>query len=99
MEVEFRNNRLRSCYHDERRGAREWNRKIAERYIRVVKQVVLSETLEDLQRHRSLQIHKLIGDRAGGYALRLDYRWRMEFEYDADRDTVLIKEVSLHYGD
>jgi len=47
---------------------------------------------------RHLRLHQLTGDRQGQWALDLTERWRLVVGVPAP-DTVMIEEVSQHYGD
>jgi proteic killer suppression protein len=51
--------------------------------------------LDDLSRLRSVGLHKLTGDRAGHWALRINGPWRLVFRF-ADGDAFDVEIVDYH---
>ena len=99
MEVEFRNKAVKSRYDDLRKANRKWGQPIGERYIRVVTLIMSVQDLNDLYDVPSIKFHQLTGDRQGQYSLRLNSRMQLIIEHDATRSSVVVAEVSKHYGD
>ena len=97
MEVEFRNNSMKSRYDDPSKAVRKWGKQIGERYIRVVTLIMSVQDLQDLYNAPSINFHPLKGDRKGEYSLRLNVQMRLVVEYDEER--IIVKEVTKHYGD
>ena len=99
MQIEFRTNRLRSCYADSSAGAREWGDKVARRYIERVNVLKAAKTIDDLYKVAALRFHALKGDRQGQHSITLVDRWRMVVTFRDDALTVVrIEEVSARYG-
>ena len=99
MNVEFRTKSLKSQYDDPRRATRKWGQQIGGRYARVVTLIMAAQDFRDLYEIPSIRLHQLVGNREGEHALWLNRQWRLIVEHDEDRRTVIIKEVSKHYGD
>ncbi len=51
--------------------------------------------LDDLSRLRSVGLHKLTGDRAGFWAIRVNGPWRIVFRFD-DGDAFDVEIVDYH---
>ena len=98
MEVQFANNRLRRCYEDGSMATQEWGPNVGRKYIQRIGILFAAQHFDDLFAIKSLRIHRLVGDRAGGYALTLHAQWRLILTDDGD-DSVAVKEVTNHYGD
>lgn len=99
MDVEFRNRRMKSRYDDHREAARAWGQQIGERYIRVVSLLMSVREFRELYDVPSIKLHQLKGNRRGEYSLRLNVQMRLIVEHDEARKTIIVKEVSKHYGD
>ena len=99
MKVEFQNNAMKSRYDDPSKAIREWGKPIGERYIRVISHIMAVRDYWELYDAPSLRLHQLRGNRRGEYSLRLNVQMRLIVEHDEARQTVIVKEVSKHYGD
>ena len=99
MDVEFRTRSMKSRYDDPRKAIQKWGKQIGERYIRVVSLIMAVQDFWELYDSPSINLHQLKGNRKGEYSLRLNVQMRLIVEHDERRRTVLIKEVSKHYGD
>ena len=96
--MEFATRRLERCAFDLSRATREWGQPVALRYIQRTQLLIAANTLDEVQRVRSLRLHPLSGNRDGQWAMTLMGRWRLILEL-IDRETIRIREVSAHYGD
>ena len=99
MEVEFRTKSMKSRYDDPRKAVQKWGQQIGARYIRVVSLIMAVQEFRDLYDSSSIKLHPLKGNRKGEYSLRLNVQMRLIVEHDQQRRTLIIKEVSKHYGD
>ena len=57
----------------------------------------VAKTLSDLSPLKSVGLHKLKGDRRGQWAMTVNDRWRICFEY-RDGDAYLVEIVDYHRG-
>jgi toxin HigB-1 len=55
----------------------------------------VARKLDDLSRLRSVGLHKLIGDRAGLWTIRVNGPWRIVFRFD-DGDAFDVEIVDYH---
>jgi len=55
----------------------------------------VARKLDDLSRLRSVGLHKLTGDRAGFWAIRVNGSWRIVFRYD-NGDAFEVEIVDYH---
>lgn len=99
MQVSFRNRTLQERYEDANKGTRAWGPQVARRYIQRINQIEAMPTFDSLFSLRSLRFHPLKGNRQGQYALTIVGRYRLIVEQTDASDTVLVSEVSNHYGD
>ncbi len=99
MMVTFANDDLQHCYQDMAVATREWGKNIGCRYIRTIDHMSVATSIQDLYAYPSLRLHKLIGRRAGQFAVRLNVRWRLIFTYNEYEEIIRILEVSKHYDD
>jgi plasmid maintenance system killer protein len=97
MHVLFRTNHLRLCYDQSSAAIRAWGPVVGTAYRRRVRVLIDAEGFEDLFDMQSLRLHPLRGDLSGLYALRLDAQWRLIISRDGS--TIVIEDVSNHYGD
>lgn len=98
MEVRFTSRRLEKCYQESKRAVRAWGTDVARKYIARVQALYAAREFDDLLTIQSLGLHKLKGERAKEYAIKLHGRWRLILVRITD-DTVLVQEVTNHYGD
>ena len=100
MKVTFRTVRLQQCYEDSKKAQREWDEKVARRYIERVNVLKAAKSAEDLYKIPPLRFHPLEGDKKGTYSITLIGRWRMEVSFQDEALTVTrVEEVTQHYGD
>ncbi len=100
MDVQFRTKRLLNRYEKSKEGQRQWDEKVARRYIERVNILKRAKSAGDLYKVRALNFHPLSGNKKGLYALTLIDRWRMEVSFQDQKLTVVrVEEVSQHYGD
>ncbi len=99
MDVEFHNKSMKSRYDDPSKAIRKWGKQIGERYVRVVSMIMSANGFDELFDVPSLRLHPLRGNRKGEYSFRLNIQMRLIVEYDRSSRTVIVKEVSKHYGD
>ena len=97
MMVTFANAELQHCYQDMDAATREWGKNIGRRYIRTIQYMRSAPSIQDLYAYPSLRLHKLIGRRAGQFAVWLNVRWRLIFTYNEYEEIIRILEVSKHY--
>ena len=100
MQVHFRTKRLQECYEKSSKAQREWDEKVARRYIERVNILKSAKSAADLYKIPSLHFHRLKGDKEGLYARTLMDRWRMVVSFKDEPLTVVsVEEVKQHYGD
>ena len=97
MMVTFADDYLQRCYQNMDAATREWGKNIGIRYIRTIQYMRSASSIQDLYAYPSLRLHKLIGQRAGQFAVWLNVRWRLIFTYNEYEETIQILEVSNHY--
>ena len=56
-----------------------------------------AESLGELRQPPSNMLHKLSGDRAGQWAIRINAQWRICFQFDDEAGDVEAVEISKHY--
>lgn len=100
MEVRFKTKRLRNRYENSDLAVRKYGGDVGRRYIGRVNIIKKAASMEDLKKLPMLQCHPLRGKYAGRYAVSITGFYRLIFSLGgAERKTVLIEEVSKHYGD
>ncbi len=99
MKVTFANNKLRHCFEDNGQAQREWNTAVARKYIQRIQLILDTPAFSELRKIRSLRLHSLHGQMTGQFAIDLNNRWRVILTYNEDENSVLISEVTNHYGD
>ena len=78
---------------------RRWGETVSRKYVLRVSALEAADDLRDIVAHRAFRVHPLKGTLAGHYSLSLNERWRLIFSYDAGARSIVIEEVSNHYGD
>jgi len=68
-----------------------------ERAALLIDALSVTRSLEDLARFRSVDLHKLKGDRQGLWAMTVNARWRLCFRFD-DGDAFDVEIVDYHKG-
>ncbi len=99
MEVRFRRSYLRRCAQSVALATRRWGPVVGNLYIRRIEVINRTKTFHELFDLVYADFHPLKGDRGGEFAIRLHGRWRLIVEPTEDSSTILIKEVTNHYGD
>jgi proteic killer suppression protein len=100
VQVTFRTKRLQECYAAAKKAQREWDEKVARRYIERVNILKHAKSVDDLYKTPGLRFHPMKGDKEGRYSITLIDRWRMEVSFrDKALTIVRVEEVSQHYGD
>lgn len=100
MQVNFRTKRLQECYESHKKAQREWDEKVARRYIDRVNILKTAKSAAELYTLPSLRFHPLKGDQTGRSSITLLDRWRMEVSFENEELTIVrVEEVSQHYGD
>jgi len=83
-----------------KKAQREWDQKVARRYIERVNILKKAKSAEDLYGIPPLNFHPLKGNKKGMYSITLIDRWRMEVSFNDEALTIVrVEEVSQHYGD
>ena len=97
LKVLFRTRELQRCAQEESLAYREWGHDVGRAYLRRIATIRNISEFRRLFEIVSLHLHPLTGDRQGFYALTLIGRWRLIVTVESD--TVVVEEVSNHYGD
>lgn len=98
MEVDFRNNKLQKAYEKSARAAKLWGAEVARRYIQRIDSIYSMPTFEDVKALRSLRTHPLKGGRKSEWAITLTGQWRLIVVPSKDGTSLLVVEVTNHYG-
>lgn len=99
MQVSFRTSRLRECYESVNKAQRQWDEKVARRYVERVNVLKAAKSADDLYKIPSLRFHPMEGNKKGTYSVTLIDRWRMEVSFHDEAFTIVrVEEVSQHYG-
>ncbi len=99
MEVIFRTNALQRCYEDSSRATRQWGPEVARKYISRVNQLYALKDLNEAFNLRSMRLHALRGDRSNELSIHLTGPWRLIVAKGDTEESVIVREVSNHYGD
>ena len=100
MQVSFKTTRLQQCYTSVKKAQREWDEKVARRYIERVNILKKAKAAKDLYTIPPLNFHPLRGNKKGMHSITLIDRWRMEVSFQDEALTIVrVEEVSQHYGD
>ena len=76
---------------DEERGIR---RDLVNRVRRILTALLSVENVEGLEGPPGWRIHQLTGDRAGTWSISVSGNWRITFEIDTTKSTVLISRIT-----
>jgi proteic killer suppression protein len=107
MKVKFKTNELEYFYLTpliEIRGKLSVQRDIIEQFKKKIQILISIESLNELEKFKSLNFEKLKGDRIGEYSIRLNIHYRLIFEIVEEVDdkfvieVIMISEISKHYG-
>ena len=99
MEVSFRTNELRQCYDRSALATRTWGTAVGRKYISRVKMLSAARDWQEIRELRTLRLHQLHGQNEGKFAITLNDRWRLIVSEGSTRNSLVIEEVSNHYGD
>ncbi len=99
MRVRFRTRRLQRQAESESLARRGYGLVVGRRFIQRVDALEEASAFESLFQVRAFDLHRLRGDRAGSYAMRLTGFDRLILTYDEAADEIWIEKVSKHYGD
>lgn len=99
MEVSFRTNRLENNYRESAGAVRDWGSPVGRKYVSRINQLRRVRDFREAYAVRSLNLHPLRGNRAGTFAISLNARWRLIVSRGDSERSVIIEEVSDHYGD
>ena len=97
MDVEFRSRRLQQRYIASADAIRAWGPTVGSRYVERVKALVAAETIKEIRDVRAYDLHRLAGDRAGQYAIRLTGQVRLILTV-GDEQRVMVEEVVDYHG-
>ncbi len=98
MLVRFQSKALERLY-TEGKGKKDYPPEVVDLFVKRVRAIQGASDERDLRRMKSLHLEKLEG-RSGEHSIRLNLSWRLtlQFETSADGKTVVIIELSNHYG-
>ena len=99
MDVSFRTNHLERCYAESARAVQQWGPDVAERYIVAITFLKSARDMQDAYNISFLHLHPLRGSRTGQLSIRLAGRWRLIIARGNTEHSVIVEEVSNHYGD
>jgi len=105
LDWEFANKDLRKLYETGKsRKYRGLPPEVLEHFFARIQQLEAAEDIYDLWETPSLNFEKLKGKRKGTCSIRVDGKWRLEFEVDWEdteetRGFCRITKLSCHYGD
>ena len=99
MEVRFRTNRLKQNYQESAKATRQWGQDVGKKYISRINQLYAIGDFQAAYNIRSMRLHPLEGPRKGEFSIYLTERWRLIVTKGDTEESVVIKEVSKHYGD
>lgn len=99
MQVFFRTRRLQRNYEDATRAIADWGHDVGLRYVQRISEILDAQDVDQLYRTPALRLHPLRGSRAGELSIYLTGRWRLIITRGDTPQSVIIEEVSNHYGD
>ncbi len=99
VRILFRSSRLQECADDETEASRRWGGQTGRAYILRMRRIEAASSFQSLYDVRSMNLHPLMGNRRGQFAIRLTGRMRLIVEPGQDADEIIVLEVSKHYGD
>ena len=99
MEVAYNTNRLRRCYEESARAARQWGEAVGRRYIIRINELYAAKNFQQAYGIRSMRLHPLKGSKRGELSIYLTGKWRLIVVQGETEESVIVKEVSNHYGD
>ena len=99
MEVYFRTNLLRRNYEESARAIRAWGAEVGQRYVTRINALRRIKNFSAVYNIRSMRLHPLTGDMAGKLSIYLTGGWRLIVTKGDTDESLIIEEVSNHYGD
>ncbi len=99
MEVYFRTNLLRRNYEESARAIRAWGTEVGQRYVTRINELRRIKNFSAVYNIRSMRLHPLTGDMAGKWSIYLTGGWRLIVTKGDTDESLIIEEVSNHYGD
>ena len=99
MEITFRTRQLRRCYEESARAIQLWGPDVARKFIARIKQLQAIANFQQAYHLRAMELHPLKGARKGELSITLTGRWRLIVTKGENEESVIIEEVSNHYGD
>ena len=98
MEVAFRTKQLRRLYEESSKAVRQWGPDVARKYVTRINELYAARDFQEVYNVRSMRLHPLKGSRKDDFSIYLTGKWRLIVTKGGE-DSVIIKEVSNHYGD
>ena len=100
MEFRFSDRKLEKLY-TEGADAHKYPEGVVDAFLRRVRRIDAAKDERDLRVPASVHFEKLKGDRAGSCSMRLSDRWRLilRIVVEEGQKTVVIDEITQHYGD
>ena len=76
---------------------------VIKKYIKIIDLMIEAKTIQDIVRINSLRYEKLLGNKQGVSSVRVNDKYRMEFEENLEKGQPFatickIKELSTHYN-
>ena len=99
LEVTFGSNALRKAFEDSSQANRRWGAEVGRTYIQRVEALYASESFEVIRSIRAFRVHELHGEKKGEWSIHLTRRARLIVVPSRDQKSVVVQEVSQHYGD
>jgi len=99
LEVAFRTRQLQRAFEEGRQAARLWGQAVGRKYVARIVALQSARHFEEVRALAALRAHPLRGVREGQWALDLTARYRLIVRPSSDGASVMIEEVSSHYGD
>ena len=99
MEIYFRTNLLRRNYEESARARRAWGPEVGQRYVTRINELRRITNFHAVYNIRSMRLHPLTGDMAGKLSLYLTGAWRLIVTKGDTEESLIVEEVSNHYGD
>ena len=99
MEIYFRTNLLRRNYEESARAIRAWGPEVGQRYVTRINELRRIKDFSAVYNIRSMRLHSLAGNMAGKLSIYLTGNWRLIVTKGETDESVIIEEVSNHYGD
>ena len=99
MEATFRTQQLQRCYEKSANAIKRWGPEVARKFITRIKQLQVLADFQQAYNLRAMELHPLKGTRKGELSIALIGRWRLIVTRGESEESVIIEEVSNHYGD